>query len=201
MEAAEASALVVAATAGTVAVVFGWNRADMEVFAAVAASSGVSAAVAANPLVVMVSIVALARSFHEARYDGDYSGMVDGGFRGAASSVTTIAAMGAVGAAGGSAGAALLVGVVAEVLAHKTTAGVSLTDAGRFIADAAAKVSTEAPGATERVAAAINRHRSLTMTTATAPSCAWCVFEVSGLIDLAKAGRARDAVVPPGTER
>ena len=77
-----------------------------------------------------------------------------------ASSVTTIAAMGAVRAAGGSAGAASLVGVVAGVLAHKTTAGVSLTDVGRFIADAAAKVSTEAPGATERVAAANNRHRS-----------------------------------------
>ena len=107
----------------------------------------------------MVSIVALARSFHKARCDGDCSGMVDGGFRGA-SSVTTIAAMGAVRAAGGSAGAAPLVGVVAGVLAHKTTAGVSLTDVGRFIADAAAKVSTEAPGATERVAAAINRHRS-----------------------------------------
>ena len=87
------------------------------------------------------------------------------------------------------------------MLAHKTTAGVSLTYVGRFIADAAARVSTEAPGATERVAAAINRHRSLTMATATVPSCAWCVLEVSGLTDLARAGRARDAVVPPGTER
>ena len=72
-----------------------------------------SAAAAANPLGMMVSIAALARSFHKARCDGDYSGMADGSFRGAACSVTTIAAMGAVGAAGGSAGAALLVGVVA----------------------------------------------------------------------------------------
>ena len=40
---------VAAATAGTVAVVFGWNRADTEAFAAIAASCGVSAAAAAEP--------------------------------------------------------------------------------------------------------------------------------------------------------
>ena len=127
-----------AATAGTVAVVFGWNRADTEAFAAVAASCGVSAAAATNPLGMIVAIVALARSFHKARCDGDYSGLVDGGFRGGVGSVATIAAVGAIGAAGGSAGAALLVGVTAGMLVHKATAAVSITDVGRFIADTAA---------------------------------------------------------------
>ena len=151
---------VAAATAGTAAVVFGWNRADTEAFAAIAASCGVSAAAATNPLGMMVAIVALARSFHKARCDGDYSGLVDGGFRGAASSVATIAAVGAVGAVGGSAGAALLVGVAAGVLAHKAAAGVSLTDVGRFIGDTAAAAAREANGDTESADARIRQARA-----------------------------------------
>ncbi len=124
-----------AATAGTVAVVFGWNRADTEAFAAVAAICGVSAAAATNPLGMMVAIVALARSFHKARCDGDYSGLADGSFRGAVGAAATIAAVGAV---GGSAGAALLVGITAGMLVHKATASVSITDVGRFVASSAA---------------------------------------------------------------
>ena len=135
---------VAAATAGTVAVVFGWNRADTEAFAAIAASCGVSAAAATNPLGMMVAIVALARSFHKARCDGDYSGLVDGGFRGAVGSAATLAAVGAVGAVGGSAGAALLVGVVAGTLVHKATGSVSITEVGRFVASSAASAAFRA---------------------------------------------------------
>ena len=135
---------VAAATAGTVAVVFGWNRADTEAFAAVAASCGVSAAAAANPLGMMVAIVALARSFHKARSDGDYSGLADGSFRGAVGSAATIAAVGAVGVVGGSAGTALLVGITAGMLAHKATAAVSITDVGSFVVDSAAAVAKDA---------------------------------------------------------
>ena len=133
---------VAAATAGTVAVVFGWNRADTEAFAAVAASCGVSAAAATNPLGMMVAIVALARSFHKARCDGDYSGLADGSFRGAVGSAATLAAVGAIGAVGGSAGAALLVGITAGMLVHKATAAVSITDVGRFVASSAAAAAS-----------------------------------------------------------
>ena len=150
---------VAAATAGTVAVVFGWNRADTEAFAAVAASCGVSAAAATNPLGMMVAIIALARSFQKARCDGDYSGLVDGGFRGAAGSAVTIAAVGAVGAVGGSAGAALLVGVAAGMLAHKAAAGVSITDVGKFIGDTAAAAARGANGDTESGDAGIRQAR------------------------------------------
>ena len=138
---------IAAATAGTVAVVFGWNRADTEAFAAIAASCGVSAAAATNPLGMMVAIVALARSFHKARCEGDYSGLVDGSFRGAVGSAATIAAVATVGAVGGSAGTALLVGVTAGMLVHKVTAAVSITDVGKFIADTAATAAVAPEGA------------------------------------------------------
>ena len=136
---------VAAATAGTVAVVFGWNRADTEAFAAVAASCGVSAAAATNPLGMMVAIIAFARSFHKARCDDDYSGLADGSLRGAVGSVATIAAVGAVGAVGGSAGAALLVGITAGMLVHKATASVSITDIGRFVASSATAATASEP--------------------------------------------------------
>ena len=136
---------VAAATAGTVAVVFGWNRADTEAFAAVAASCGVSAAAATNPLRMMVAIVALARSFHKARCDGDYNALADGSFRGAVGSAATLAAVGAIGAVGGSAGAALLVGITAGMLVHKATASVSITDVGRFVASSAAAAAAGEP--------------------------------------------------------
>ena len=153
---------VAAATAGTVAVVFGWNRADTEAFAAVAASCGVSAAAATNPLGMMVAIVALARSFHKARCDGDYSGLADGSFRGAVGSATTLAAVGAVGAVGGSAGAALLVGITAGMLVHKATASVSITDVGRFVASAAAAATArEANGDTELADTGIRQVRAV----------------------------------------
>ena len=148
---------VAAATAGTVAVVFGWNRADTEAFAAVTASCGVSAAAATNPLGMMVTIVALARSFHKARCDGDYSGLADGSFRGAVGSAATIAAVGAVGAAGAPAGAALLVGITAGILINQATAAVSITDVGRFVADSATAIARDVHGIVETATAAAPR--------------------------------------------
>ena len=93
---------------------------------------------------MVVTVVALARAFYKARLSGDYDGLADGGFRGAANSVAAIAAVGAVGAAGGPTGAALLVGVVVGVLAHKATADVSITDICRFVGDKAAEAIKEA---------------------------------------------------------
>ena len=90
---------------------------------------------------MMVAVVALARSFHKARCDGDYSALADGSFRGAVGSAATIAAVGALGAVGGPTGAALLVGITAGMLVNKATASVSITDVGRFVASSAAAVT------------------------------------------------------------
>lgn len=135
---------VCAAAVGTVAVIFGWNRADTETFAQITASAGVSAVAAANPLLVMVTVAALARAFHKARRGDDYTALLDGGVKGAVGSATMLAAVAAVGAAGGSAGIGLLAGVTAGVLAHKATKHVTLSAVSRFVVDAARDMADRA---------------------------------------------------------
>ena len=113
------------ASVGVVAVALGWNRADTETFASLTASMGLPAAVGANPLLMVVMIVAAARAFHKARPGGEYTELVDGGFKGAVSSGATMAAVALATSAGGPAGVALLVGLTAGIVANSATKNVS----------------------------------------------------------------------------
>ena len=81
------------ASVGVVAVVLGWNRADTETFASLTAGMGLSAAVGANPLLLVSVVVAAARAFHKARCGDDHTELVDGGFKGAVGSGATMAAI------------------------------------------------------------------------------------------------------------
>ena len=123
---------------GVVAVVLGWNRADTETFAILTAGMGLSAAVGANPLLLVSVVVAAARAFHKARCGDDYTELVDGGFKGAVGSGATMAAIALATSAGGPAGVALLVGITAGIVANSATKNVSLTAIGRFVATRAA---------------------------------------------------------------
>ena len=127
---------------GVVAVVLGWNRADTETFASLAAGMGLSAAVGANPLLLVVVVVAAARAFHKARPGDDYTELVDGGFKGAVGSGATLAAVALATSAGGPAGVALLVGLTAGIAANSATKNVSLTAIGRFVATRVAAMAT-----------------------------------------------------------
>ena len=138
------------ASVGVVAVVLGWNRADTETFASLTAGMGLSAAVGANPLLLVSVVVAAARAFHKARCGDDYTELVDGGFKGAVGSGATMAAIALATSAGGPAGVALLVGITAGIVANSATKNVSLTAIGRFVATQAAAMTTDP--ATEEVA-------------------------------------------------
>ena len=138
------------ASVGVVAVVLGWNRADTGTFASLTASMGLSAAVGANPLLMVVVVVAAARAFHKARGGGEYAELVNGGFKGAVGSGATMAAVALATSAGGPAGVALLVGLTAGIVANSATKNVSLTAIGQFIATRAAAMTTDP--ATEEVA-------------------------------------------------
>ena len=131
------------ASVGVVAVVLGWNRADTETFASLTAGMGLSAAVGANPLLLVVMVVAAARAFHKARPGDDYTELVDGGFKGAVGSGATLAAVALTTSAGGPAGVALLVGITAGIAANSATKNVSLTAIGRFVATRAAAMTTD----------------------------------------------------------
>ena len=63
-------------------VVFSWNRADTENFAKLVGGMGLSAAISANPLLLVVTVVALARAFQKARQTGEYAEFADGLLKG-----------------------------------------------------------------------------------------------------------------------
>lgn len=130
-----------------VSVIYRWNRADTEEFARLASVIGTSAAVSANPLLVVVSVVAMARAYNKASNADEFAELIDGSFKGAATSGASMAAIAVAGSAGASAGVALLVGVTAGVLAYKVSDKVSLVAVARFAKDQATVLLDGAKGA------------------------------------------------------
>ena len=104
---------------------------------------GLSAAVGANPLLMVVVVATAARAFHKARSGDEYTELVDGGFKGAVGSGATLAAIALATSAGGPAGVALLVGLTAGIVANSATKNVSLTAIGRFVATRAAAMAAD----------------------------------------------------------
>ena len=128
------------ASVGVVSLVFGWNKAETESFASLAAGMGMSAAVSANPLLLAVSVVAFGRAFHKANHADEYVELAEGGLKGAIGTGASLGTVALVGVAGGPAGVALLAGVTAGVLAHVATKDVTLESIHSFVKDDAATV-------------------------------------------------------------
>ena len=139
-------------TVGAIALIFGWNRADTETFAKLVGGMGLSAAMSANPLLLVVTVVALARSVHKAHQTGEYAEFVDGQLKGGISAGATLSAVALVGIAGGPAGLALLVGVTTAVLVNLTTDNLSLVAMSRILAKHAVAAAKEAWATAERQA-------------------------------------------------
>ena len=134
-------------TVGVVAMALNWNRADTEGFARLAGSMGLSSALAANPALLVVAVVALARAFQKARQTGDYAALVDGQVKGAIGTGSTLAAVSLVGVAGGPAGVALLAGLAAGILANQATRKVSVVQLSEAVADSAKMAAQQAKAA------------------------------------------------------
>ena len=131
------AAEVIGAGVGVVAVFFCWNRAESEQFGRLAGGMGLTAALSANPLLLIVTVAALARAFQVARIEDRTGDAVDGLFRGAVMAATSLAAVSAVATQGGPAGLALLVGLIAGILAAKAVSRVSVVDVGQLVAEQA----------------------------------------------------------------
>ena len=122
------------AAVGVVALIFSWNRADTETFSKLVAGMGLSAVFTANPLLLILTVVALGRAFHKARQTGEYAEFVDGQFKGAVGAGATLAAVSLVGVAGGPAGAALIAGLAAGILAQYAVRNVKVVEIGKSAA-------------------------------------------------------------------
>ncbi len=147
-------------TIGTVALALNWNRADTEAFARLAGSLGLSSVAAANPVLLVVTVVALAKAFHEAHRTGDYGAFIDGQAKGLVGTGSTLAAISLVGVAGGPTGVALLAGLTAGVLASRATRNVSLTQVSTVVAKNAQTAALEVRDAASRGIAKGSRQAS-----------------------------------------
>ena len=65
-----------------------------------------------------VSVVAMARAYNRASSADEFAALVDGIFKGAATSGASLAAIAVAGSAGATVGTALVVGVTAGILAY-----------------------------------------------------------------------------------
>ncbi len=128
---------------GVVATALMWNRADTEQFSTLVGGIGVSAAMSANPLLLVVTVVALAKAFHKARHGGEYAEFIEGHLKGGIGAGASLAAASQVAVLGGPAGLALLAGLSAGILAHKATEKVSVRQIGQFMAERARAAATE----------------------------------------------------------
>ena len=128
---------------GVVALALNWNRADTEQFSRFVGSMGLASVISANPLLLVVSVVSLAKAFHKAHETGDYAELVDGQFRGAMGTGATLAAVSLVGAASGPARVALLAGLATGILVNKASQRVSATQIGQFLAQQASVAASE----------------------------------------------------------
>ena len=106
----------VGAVLGALALVLSWNKAEIRRFSEVVASLGLSALVGANPIMVMVTIVGLAKCFHEARHGAGFKRVLRGGGRGM---VGTTALLGASRLMPAPAWVTLMLGVVSYLVATR----------------------------------------------------------------------------------
>ena len=129
---------------GAVALILNWNRADTETFAQLAGGMGLSSIMSANPLLLILTVVALARAFHLARKSGEYREFVDGQFKGVVGAGATLGVVSLVGIAGGPAGLALLAGLVTGILVSRAMKDVSVVQISKVVASQAVATASEA---------------------------------------------------------
>lgn len=129
---------------GAVALIFNWNRADTETFSKLVGGMGLSAVLSANPLLLIITVVALARAFHKARMSGEYREFVDGQFKGVVGAGATIGAVSLVGIAGGPWGGALITGLVVGILVNGAMKDVSVVQVSKVVARQAVATASEA---------------------------------------------------------
>ena len=121
---------VIGASVGVLAIALNWHSDDVEQFAQVVGGMGLSAVVGANPLLLMVTVVALAKAYHTARKTGDWKEFADGLARGG---ICTGAVILVTSMVGGPAVVVLLTGICVGVLAQQASQKVSVVEIGQWM--------------------------------------------------------------------
>ena len=125
------AAEVIGASVGVLALALNWNSDDVELFAQVVGGMGLSAVVGANPLLLVVTVVALAKAYHTARKTDDWKEFADGLARGG---ICTGAVILVTSMLGGPAVVVLLTGICVGVVAQRASQDVSVVEIGQWVA-------------------------------------------------------------------
>ena len=121
---------VIGASLGVLAIALNWNNDDVEEFSRLVGSLGLAAVVGANPLLLIVTVVALGRAFHTARRTGEWKEFTDGLARGG---ICTGAVLLATSMVSGPAVVVLLTGVCVGIVAQQASQRVSVVEIGEWM--------------------------------------------------------------------
>ena len=121
---------LIGAALGVLAIALNWNNDDIEEFSCLVGSMGLAAVVGANPLLLIVTVVALGRAFHTARRTGDWKEFTDGLARGG---ICTGAVLLATSMVSGPAVVVLLTGVCVGIVAQQASQKVSVVEIGEWM--------------------------------------------------------------------
>ena len=121
---------LIGASLGVLAIALNWNNDDVEEFSRIVGGMGLAAAVGANPLLLIVTVVALGRAFHTARRTGDWKEFTDGLARGG---ICTGAVLLATSMVSGPAVVVLLTGVCVGIVAQQASQKVSVVEIGEWM--------------------------------------------------------------------
>ena len=125
------AAEVIGASVGVLALALNWNSDDVEQFAQIVGAMGLSASFGTNPLLLIVTVAALAKAYHTARKTGDWKEFADGLARGGICIGAVILVTSMV---GDPAVVVLLTGICVGVVAHWASQEVSIMEVGQWIA-------------------------------------------------------------------
>ena len=139
---------LVGSSIGVLAIALNWNNEDVEEFSILVGGMGLSAAVSANPLLLIVTIVALAKAFHTARKTGDWKEFSDGLAKGGICTGAVLLVMSLV---GGPTVVVLLAGICVGVVAHRATENVSVVEIGQFVVRQVSNAPTTTKNALESI--------------------------------------------------
>ncbi len=139
---------LVGSSIGVVAIALNWNNEDIEEFTTIVGGMGLSAAVGANPLLLIVTVVALAKAFHTARKTGDWKEFTDGLAKGG---ICTGAVLLVTSTVSGPAVVVLLTGICVGVATHKATENVSIVEVGQFVVRQVTNAPSMTKGALESI--------------------------------------------------
>ena len=121
---------VIGASLGVLAIALNWNSEDVEQFSQIVGSMGLAAVAGANPLLLVVTVVALGRAFHTVRKTGDYKEFTDGLARGG---ICTGAVLLVTSMVSGPAAVVLLTGICVGIVAQQAAQQVSFVELGQWI--------------------------------------------------------------------